>query len=85
MNVVSKCCHKPIVPGIFMEYPLGGSTWGINEKAEICEGCGMEAEPVEICDCCGLTPDHRGFVKVDGYDYCRTCAEHDFITDEETA
>lgn len=77
MNIVSRCCLKPIVVGFNKEYPLGGTTWYQLFKADICEGCGREIEedPVAVCDCCGLEPDEHGFIKVDGDDYCYSCAE----------
>lgn len=54
-NLVSPCCHKSIAEGIAYEYPLGGNTWRIPYKKEICEGCGLEVTtPVEECGICGV-------------------------------
>lgn len=53
MNTISNCCHRPILTGTKMEYPLGGSTWGIPYEVEYCESCGLEAEPIEVTECCG--------------------------------
>lgn len=57
MNVVSACCHRPIVAGSRLEYPLGGSTWAVSCKVDICECCGLDIDDVgsvEECEECGL-------------------------------
>lgn len=53
INIVSECCQQPIVTGSKPEYPLGGHTWGINYKVDICEGCGQEASELQVCGSCG--------------------------------
>jgi len=55
MRSASGCCLKPIETGTRMEYPLGGSTWGIPYKIDVCTGCGKEVEEyVLVHGCCGL-------------------------------
>lgn len=53
-QVVSGCCHAEIVGGARMEFPLGGTTWGITYKIDCCSECGKEVEDyAEVCECCG--------------------------------
>jgi hypothetical protein len=53
-NVVSNCCHSSIDQGIKREYPLGGSTYGINYKIDVCSECGQPVDyMVEQCGVCG--------------------------------
>lgn len=44
MSYVSPCCNREIIVGRRMEYPLGGSQYGIAYKVDICAGCGIEVE-----------------------------------------
>ena len=54
MNFVSNCCMASIEVGTRMEYPLGGSTYGISYKVDYCDSCGKEVdEVVEVTECCG--------------------------------
>lgn len=53
-KLVSSCCHREIVESSKMEYPLGGTRWGISYKVELCSSCGKEADPVEACGGCGV-------------------------------
>lgn len=53
-NFVSECCLRPILTGTKMEYPLGGSTYGIAYTVEYCSCCGKEVDGVvEVTECCG--------------------------------
>jgi hypothetical protein len=53
-NIVSPCCHREVVGSTKMEFPLGGSRFGIAYKVDVCDGCGLEVEyPVEQCGVCG--------------------------------
>ncbi|SDJ62004.1 hypothetical protein SAMN05421868_13463 [Paenibacillus naphthalenovorans] len=53
LNIVSLCCGSSIEQGIEVDYPLGGRTWGISYKVDVCGNCGKEAETVEECGICG--------------------------------
>lgn len=68
---ISKCCGKSTFEGMHREYPLGGSTWGINYKVTCCEGCGQECEEVEACDQCG---EPGALEHINGDDCCPKCA-----------
>jgi hypothetical protein len=52
-NLVSDCCHAEIETRKGVEYPLGGSTWGIRYKYEACIKCGEACDKVEACEVCG--------------------------------
>jgi hypothetical protein len=53
-NVVSNCCHSSIDQGIKLEYPLGGSTYSIAHKIDVCSECGQPVDyMVEQCGVCG--------------------------------
>lgn len=53
-NLVSECCNRSTENGTYREFPLGGSTWGIDYKIKVCECCGKECDEVEACEVCGV-------------------------------
>lgn len=54
MNQVSDCCHREIVQAARMEFPLGGSTFGIPYTEPICTCCGKDCAEVDQCEICGV-------------------------------
>lgn len=53
--IVSGCCNRGVYSGTLIDYPLGGRTWSIAYKVDVCESCGKEVEEYEeACDNCGL-------------------------------
>lgn len=53
-QVVSACCHREIISGTKMEYPDGGTRWGISYTVEVCRGCGKEVQDYAMkCEGCG--------------------------------
>lgn len=53
MNIVSECCHAPVIIGNKPEYPLGGKVWRELYRIELCGKCGKECETVQACEVCG--------------------------------
>ena len=53
-NQVSECCHKEITSKHVVEFPMGGTYWGIPTKHDVCIGCGLDASPVDQCGICGV-------------------------------
>lgn len=53
-NLVSECCLRSVDDGTYRDFPLGGTTWGINYKTKVCSCCGKECDEVEACEECGL-------------------------------
>ncbi|MDG0791957.1 hypothetical protein OMP38_14655 [Cohnella ginsengisoli] len=42
-NIVSKCCHQPIVQGYRREYPFDPYHY-VDVKYDACDGCGLEID-----------------------------------------
>lgn len=53
-NIVSECCNRSVDDGIYRDFPLGGTTWGISYKLKVCSCCGKECDEVEACEGCGV-------------------------------
>lgn len=58
MNIVSECCHMPIILQTKLDStPLGKHEYngvGITYSEEVCESCGKDCSPVYACGVCGI-------------------------------
>jgi hypothetical protein len=50
---VSNCCEASVIEGVRREYPLGGRTWGMDYKLQVCDKCKKECDEVAACEVCG--------------------------------